>query len=346
MITPQALKAKDRHLFNLLSSSLPLEYSLAKELVRKRFSTSADYQCERDEDVDLDWSVDLYASTFPFQSTTSLNAELDLLVECKYRRPGTVWLFFPDPNRADFSPFRFGGTLHCIDQFSPYEVGVGDNLEDHYPLCYKGVEIRPEGIEPSGKRKVVDDVELKHGQLQLQWAIPKLIDEHVRSALHSLNFGNCDDLLGLFFASLLVTTADIRVAKRDFDSAKLLTTGLDAQSLAVPAVITRIDRTHALVQHWVRRFDGITGLNAEKVAILTKYRADILKEHDFDSPTRLLRDFAVGNSATYLGSQVLICTEDAFASIVDELVASVKVQMRLRRRLNKRQMDALSADLQ
>ncbi|MDZ8140892.1 MAG: hypothetical protein RM049_37330, partial [Nostoc sp. DedQUE04] len=158
----------------LVSSSLPLEFEVAKSLVSHGFAVDADYTYARDDSgIVKDFSVDLQATAFlPFSNRNKITATLELLVECKQRHPNVKWLFFPDPNRLDFSPITLGRTIRAVDQFSKkfFRSNVTVEFDSHAPHCYKGIEVD----ESDGR---VYDAELKHGISQLQYALPRLLTE-------------------------------------------------------------------------------------------------------------------------------------------------------------------------
>lgn len=71
----------------LLSSSFPLEYEVAKSLVAEGFSVSFDFTyCRNDNGTLKDFSVDILGvGEPPFLDPNQSDADLDLLIECKYR---------------------------------------------------------------------------------------------------------------------------------------------------------------------------------------------------------------------------------------------------------------------
>jgi len=79
---------------HLLSSGLPLEHSVIRELKQHGFLSPREFQYERKNEhgVPTLFSVDVEA--------TNILAErkiwLDLLIECKYRHDSTQWVFNPD----------------------------------------------------------------------------------------------------------------------------------------------------------------------------------------------------------------------------------------------------------
>jgi hypothetical protein len=110
---------------NLLSSSIPLEYEVARLLVTKGFIVEADYTYGRDAETGQpkDFSVDILArAPTPFTGPGPINGSLELLIECKHRARGTKWLFLPDVNKAALSHIYLGCALRVFDDFSTYVV--------------------------------------------------------------------------------------------------------------------------------------------------------------------------------------------------------------------------------
>ena len=200
-----------------MSSSLPLEFEVAKALVAKDFSVTADFTYSRD-DLALvkDFSVDLRATAFTRSAFRQKrpSCPVDLLVECKQRARST-WLFFPDPNKVDFQPYD--SPFSALDQFSRWfflrheSVLAGDSSS-----CYKGLEID----ESNGN---VYDAEIRHGIFQLQYALPRLLAELIRDSATA----QFDEHAPFFIAPILVTNAPLVVARRNLTARQIQTaTGL------------------------------------------------------------------------------------------------------------------------
>ena len=190
----------------LISSGLPLEFEAAQVLVSKRFSLIADFTYARnDSGIVKDFSVDIDAVLgFDFTNSVMKSTFLDILVECKQRRPDTKWLFLPDPNRiftSEISSFR--DPIHAFDEFSfdffPNDIDL--SINDKIPVCYKGIEI---GSETG----IVHDSELKHGIAQLQYGLPRLLYENILASLEDK--AKCSRKF--FICPILLTTADLYIA--------------------------------------------------------------------------------------------------------------------------------------
>src|SRR5688500_14083554 len=86
---------------SLLSSSVPLEYEVAKTLKRAGFHIAGEWAYHRvsETGIEKEWSVDLRAVGAPIVKAVGHAVPLDVLVECKYRRDGVTWLFLRHPDK-------------------------------------------------------------------------------------------------------------------------------------------------------------------------------------------------------------------------------------------------------
>lgn len=189
----------------LLSSSVPMEYEVAQILVERGFSTDVDFSYTRiDSGLEKDFSVDLLATSYLTNKSDDIHAVIELLVECKYRHPSNKWLFFEDPDGGSFSPFTLGHTLRAVDDFSwqffPANATVA--FDKNSCFCIKGVEV---DISSGG----VHDSEIRHGLLQLQYALPRLLTDRISFEIYHPE----DQNNPFFFCPILLTTSPIFVAR-------------------------------------------------------------------------------------------------------------------------------------
>jgi len=191
----------------LVSSSLPLEFDVAKMLVARGCYVSADYPYLRSEgDINKEFTVDVHALDVISPSHDDRFCTLDILIECKTRNPHVVWLFLPDPN-TDFPLEGTGSVLRGIDEFSPWFIRKPTYFAaTELAACYKGVEVDT----VSGN---VFDAELRHGISQLQFALPALLSMRVDIAVDDIPGDN----LPFFFVPILVTNAPLIVAHKNFN---------------------------------------------------------------------------------------------------------------------------------
>lgn len=192
----------------LLSSSVPMEYEVAQILVERGFSTDVDFSYTRnDSGLDKDFSVDLLATSYLTNKADDIQAVIELLVECKYRHPANKWLFFEDPNDGSFSPFTLGHTLRAVAEFSwqffPSNATVA--FDKNVCFCIKGVEV-------DISNGSVHDSEIRHGLLQLQYALPRLLTDRISFEIYHPEEENNP----FFFCPILLTTSPILVARPGF----------------------------------------------------------------------------------------------------------------------------------
>ena len=166
----------------LLSSSVPMEYEVARVLVERGFAVDADYSYARDDaGITKGFSVDIRATGYPPFRGNKLLTTIELLVECKHRHRSNKWLFFRDPNTEDMSPFTLGYTIRAVDRFSPafFSPGSTVSFDEEAIFCIKGVE-----VDTSNGN--VHDTEIKHGLAQLQYALPRLLTDSIRSTFSTV----------------------------------------------------------------------------------------------------------------------------------------------------------------
>lgn len=197
----------------LLKTGLPLEYTTSNIFSRLGHEIFGEYPYIRpDESRNLkEFSVDL--RTWKCLDDDEKLIILSALVECKYRQPGTSWLFAPYP--SELMPI---GILNSTEDLVPYRIESKAvwEFEKKIGYCISGVELANDG---SGNTNGV-----KHGIFQLRFAMPEFVKNEYANALRS----NYED--GKFIdisLAILVTTAEIRVIKPgknldDFTSAEEL----------------------------------------------------------------------------------------------------------------------------
>ena len=190
-------KSKKSWKDHLLSSGVPLEYSVARIFEQLEIWRPGEFRYERkDPDgVPRVFSVDVHASHIDSKQ----NVWLETLVECKYRHDGTRWVFTP----REYDPV-FGEDLkdlfvtldqYCLDRQLNRQRIRG--FRTQYPLCGKGIELLPEDTNPKTIEQAVQ--QLRHA------VVAKALDALVHQV---------DDLLGaptpLFvIVPIIVTTAEL-----------------------------------------------------------------------------------------------------------------------------------------
>lgn len=157
----------------LLSSGLPLEYSVGRLLAGISSWTASEYKYRRtsEDGSDKIFSVDV--------ASTHINARddvwLEMLVECKYRHDGTNWVFVPLESRNNDS------AIISIDQCSDVGSISAKSLHDvlsPFSLCSKGVELLDKDANPKSIEQALQ--QLRYG------VAPKVVDALNHQAGHWL----------------------------------------------------------------------------------------------------------------------------------------------------------------
>jgi hypothetical protein len=244
---------------NLLSSSIPLEYEAAKILAEETFAVSSDYSfIKKDEQgIEKEFSCDIKARGYcPFSNPQKISLLFNLLVECKYRKPNTAFLFLQDPNRPEFSNGLIGSTMSVVDAFSYTFLRKEPiyKLEATMDWCFKGVEIDL----ADGK---VCSAELRRGISQLQYALPQLMMSELRRSI----WADVSENWPFAFAPILLTNAPLYVAKKDLCIQNLNETKeLEDISYEVDALILNINSGPLFEVHCKHIFSDLGALLKEK----------------------------------------------------------------------------------
>jgi hypothetical protein len=199
-------KTEMRWLHDLQSSSFPLEYSVARMAASRGYSVTPDFTYTRIiSGRDTECSIDVVASNvLPGKDANEAPFAMQrLLLECKYRRPGVVWLFLP----ALQKPLLHNDSVRLIEWFSTI-VGV-QHCDLVYPNCYKGIEL---DLIRDNKNHVSDQ-ELRHGLEQLQYSMLACLGDLIRIASAIFPVGP-DFLSAQAWLPVLVTNAPLYIAKQ------------------------------------------------------------------------------------------------------------------------------------
>lgn len=303
----------------LLSSSVPMEYEVAQILVSKDFSTDVDFSYTRvDSGLEKDFSVDLRANSYITNKNDVIQAVIELLVECKYRHPSNKWLFFEDPNDSGFSPFTLGHTLRAVDDFSwqffPRNATV--SFDKNNCFCIKGVEV---DISSGG----VHDSEIRHGLLQLQYALPRLLTDRISFEIHHPE----DENTPFFFCPILLTTSPILAAS---PGVKISTVEradkLEDFSRVVPWAIVHSDLTPEFERHMITECAELSKIADESwVKELDKLR-EAKGEYKHRLPVEQLKMLSgqkSGRPFEYF-SQTIVCSLEHFPRLLQEIKRTTK----------------------
>lgn len=313
----------------LLSSSVPMEYEVARTLVELGFAIDADYSYAReDAGITKDFSVDIRATGYPpFRSSKSkLLATIELLVECKHRHRGNKWLFFQDPNIEDMSPFMLGHTIRAVDSFSSTFIPANstDSFDQQAIFCIKGVEIDAS----SGN---VYDTEIKHGLAQLQYALPRLLTDSIR-------FNICnhqEDNLPFFYCPILLTTSEILVANSDI-SIKSVENASTLEEFSVPAryVVVHSDCNPDFEHHRQSACSSLAKLANHSATKSLDTIRQAGGEYDFRLPSVQCSALANldGEKFQRYFSQTIVCSLGHFADLIKEIKTTAMSAIKSRKK--------------
>jgi len=311
----------------LLSSSVPLEYEVARTLVKHRFAVNADYSYARnDEGIAKDFSVDLRATSYLPTRGDNISGQVDLLVECKHRHRGNKWLFFPDPNHGDMSPFTLGCTIRAVDSFTPLFLPANCTVsfDQEAQMCIKGVEVDT----ANGN---VTDAEIRRGMAQLQYALPGLLTDHIGFTVNHSD----DEKYPYFFCPILVTTSELLVANTDITIAAVEgASSLNDLGTSVPYLVTYLDCNPDFERHrqatcthlkQLARHPAIRNLDALRKAA---------GEYDFLLPSIQCSQLGDTGSSRYPNyfCQTVVCSLEHFSQLLVEIKAVVSSAIRERKK--------------
>ena len=301
----------------LLKSSVPLEYEAATILSRAGFGVSADFAYSRlDSAVDKEFSVDVRGfQTIRVTESVTVFSSLDVLVECKFRDRGTLWLFLPKPD-AQFA--TMSDVVSTIDHFSSKFVHLADDGE-RLSLGFTAVEIRVmEGGDGGGGNRTTES-QLRHGLRQLQYALPALIALRIRSTARR----SADDNFPFFVAPILLTNATLRIATSDFSVASVEAAALpDDLGDEVPYLVWSAELGPDFDAHCQRQFASLAELCATDELRVIEKRRELAGSSRSVLPSMLAkRIHADGRDALELAdySSVLVVNVKALPEIVRRL---------------------------
>ncbi|HKU77124.1 MAG TPA: hypothetical protein VJR02_24645 [Pyrinomonadaceae bacterium] len=316
----------------LLSSSLPLEFEVAKLLVKLGFGVDADFSYGRyDSNILKDFSIDIHAEYYPAYS-----AIFDLLIECKYRTPNKKWLFLPDPNKDYFTNYGLSDPVRYVDDFAIRYFGKRYSVQtptgEPLPITYKGTEINlTDGS--------VYDADIRHGIAQLRYGLPRLLTERIVENFALMEEGN-----PFIFCPILVTTAEIYVMNPATSLKKVLKASkIDQLAKPVPYVVLHADYGPDFEMHCrSREFQELNQLTKqiegeEKWKSFEDRRARIKGRRRIahDLPSHLLRNL-VALERTYMNryfTQFFVARFSELPLLISDLKRSVNQTARTLRKI-------------
>ncbi|WBU89764.1 hypothetical protein [Cellulophaga omnivescoria] len=304
----------------LLSSSIPLEYEVAKILSDLDFSVSFDYSYFRKEgERRKEFSTDIKGYfLFPIDSEDKIDASLTLLTECKYRDESKKWVFLPDINKPDFSTFTLGNTIKSLAEFSLKKI---DNdliyeFEEKLDFALKGVEINITSGE-------VFDKDIRHGISQLKYALPYLIKRDIEANI----WGHLVDTNPPYIISILVTNAELYILDDDFSISKIREVdNIEQLAKKVPYLVYNSEIGPDFTEHHKEIFKGFT-LNFEEKENLSQFE-NFQKKHKhkeyniYESPVNKCWELENSHYSTLkeFYSQHFICSFEYYPKLVNEII--------------------------
>ncbi len=190
----------------LLSSSLPLEFDVAKILTSLGYSISYEFSYLRDQgESSKEFSFDLLATKYIDLSSDKF-FRIVIPIECKHRDPNKKWIFLPEINNDEESKLVWGNALVFPKEFflDPYDdQHIYDLLDTEFHYGFRGFEVNP-------KLGEVFDKDIKHGVSQLKYGLTYLLRDAFESAL------DIDLNHRFFFCPILVTTSELVLVNDQF----------------------------------------------------------------------------------------------------------------------------------
>jgi hypothetical protein len=300
----------------LLSSSLPLEYEVAKILTDLDFSISFDYTYYRkDGEHKKEFSTDLRGYTsFPLDNENEIDADLTLIAECKYREEGKKWIFLPDINKPEFSIFTFGHTIKSLAEFSTYKNKQNPivSFEEKLEFALKGVEVNLTTGE-------VFDKDIRHGISQLKFALPYLIKDSIEGNI----YGHLVDAKPSYLLSILITNSELYIFNNDFSIDKIKKVEkIEDLAKKVPYLICHSEIGPDFIDHHKDIFEDFNS-NAEQPN-MKKFEAFQKTTKDkkygiYNSPIRTCSDleFSFPYTLKEYYSQHFICSFEHFPELIN-----------------------------
>jgi hypothetical protein len=190
---------------NLLSSGLPLEYSVRKSLEDLGIWGAREYKYERINEAGIPvlFSIDTHATKSyygPGDLGGPYHVYLELFIECKYRHDSVQWFFTPDEFDSDVLAAQYTDIFIILDQLTRTYKLDGSNLDSFarsYDLCRKGIELTGNGRNSKSIRQSIE---------QLRFAIADQVAEAFEHQVYPL-LGQVEPLFIL--VPIVVTTAEL-----------------------------------------------------------------------------------------------------------------------------------------
>lgn len=300
----------------LLSSSIPLEYEVAKVLSGLNFSVSFDYPYYRREgEQEKEFSTDIKGLCFlPLYAENEIDASLTLIAECKYREESKKWVFLPDVNKPDFSNFTFGHAVKSLSEFS-----IVKNREDLITSFEEKFDFALKGMEINLEKGDVFDKDIRHGISQLKFALPYLIKDTIEDNV----FGHIDDSEPAYLISILVTNADLYILNDNFSIERVKEVEeLEEMGKKVPYLIYYSETGPDFMDHHKKIFEDFYS-NCKEAETLKKFEAfQNPQENSLHSPiwTCIELENSFDSTLNKYYSQHFICSFEHYNDLLNQIL--------------------------
>ena len=307
-VTAESNKWKSK----LISSSVPLEFEVAKILVASGFSVSGDFPYHRlDSGVDKEFSVDIRATRYiEAPEIVGGICAFEMLVECKQRQGEIAWLFLPDPNPR-YSLLN-SDVVHGVAEFTRWFIQDPLWEIDDVPVCYKGLEV-------DTSTGAAHDEQIRHGVAQLQYALPALIASRISVPMFS---HGVRENAPFFVAAILVTSARLVVVDGSFDRKAVTSASCVLQLGAeVPYLALAAPSGPDFSRHTSRQFQGLTDLAQRKGVKAAEEHRRASGVHEWDLPSSLLRRIQMDGrelGAVVPLETVIVCNVHSLTSLLQQ----------------------------
>src|SRR5258705_591858 len=183
----------------LLATGQPLEHSAVRIIAEADLTPPREFGYIRPNEngVPTEFSIDLHTSQIGSEGDIPYWG--DYLIECKYRREGTRWIFTPEEHQGILGP-RLKDTLVTLDVLADdYRVDRSyvESFSDSYTFCSRGCEIIDK------ERNLVT---IERAVSQLKYAVPNLAADALEHQIWRLLGPKAPIFI---IASILVTTAEL-----------------------------------------------------------------------------------------------------------------------------------------
>jgi len=178
---------------HLLSSGLPLEYSVIQELRSREMQFIREYVYERPNELGVatQFSIDIHAQVMKY-------IWLEFFIECKYRHDSVNWIFTPDKYEALMDE-DFHDAFLVFDNLSKSEINqrLLDGYGFRFSVCGKGIELQEKTPNPKSIEQAIH---------QLQYALSSASASAVRNQIDQFL---SDDSPIFVFIPIVIATCNL-----------------------------------------------------------------------------------------------------------------------------------------